>query len=423
MLKKLLLPALALLALSATGATAHAVSEEAQSADTIRILETIVITFAVVAYACGVIRIRREVGSHRVIGRSQTAAFAAAMVLFVIVLSPEVDEVTDALFSAHMGQHLVLMLLIPPLLVWSRPVLVMLWGLPRDVRKTFATSSSVHWLRAATWQLMHPLSVAILFLGTFSFWHLPRPYAWSLQNEWVHTFEHLSFVVTAFMFWTLVIEPSGRRRMEFIPSMLFVAAIAVLSGLPGALMILSPVVLFKAHGTAAYAWGMTPLEDQQIAGLIMWIPAGIFFLAPIAWLFFKSLQTADRRRGAVAHITTAAIFVLVVLPTFLCGCSVAKADDTTDASAHAKALIGQYGCGTCHTIAGIDNANGRVGPPLSGIGSRVFIAGRLQNNIDNMTKWISAPQSVDPGNAMPNMGINTKDARAIASYLENLRSE
>lgn len=401
----------------ATGASAHAMSEEAQSASTIRLLETILIVIAVFAYARGVVRIRRDVGSDRVVSRSQTGAFALAIVLFVTILSPQVDDVTDALFSAHMAQHLVLMLFIPPLLVWSRPLLVTIWGLPRAWRKDFATSTVVHWLRSAVWVLMHPLSVATLFLGTFSFWHLPRPYAWSLENEWVHTFEHLSFVITAFMFWTLVIEPSGRRRMEFIPTMLFVAAIAVLSGLPGALMILSPVTLFKAHGNAAMAWGLTPLEDQQIAGLIMWIPAGIFFLIPIAWLFVKSLQVAERRHAPVRTMMLLAAWLLPVVLS-----SHAKAEPG-DVSTHGKALIEQYGCGTCHTIPGIENATGRVGPPLSGIADRIFIAGRLQNNLDNMTKWISDPQSVAPGNAMPNMGITPADARAIATYLATLHEE
>lgn len=417
MLKKLwpLIPFLT--TFCATAASAHAISNDTQSSETIRYLETIAIVVAVVAYAAGVIRIRREVGERRVVTASQTIAFAIAMALFVIVLSPQVDEITDALFSAHMGQHLILMLVVPPLLVWSRPILVMIWGLPRGFRKLVATSITVHWLRSAIWHLMHPLSVAALFLGTFSFWHLPRPYAWSLQNEWVHTFEHLSFVITSFMFWTLVIEPSGRRRMEFIPSMLFVAAIAVLSGLPGALMILSPVVLFKAHGMAPYAWGMTPLEDQQIAGLIMWIPAGIFFLAPIAWLFVKSLQNAERR-GTVTHLARAGLLAFS-FSAVSSGYSVVKAEPA-GAPANAKALIEHYGCGSCHTIPGIDNADGRVGPPLAGIGDRVFIAGRLQNTIENMTKWIASPQSVDPGNAMPDMGVKPGDAKTIASYLETL---
>ena len=116
---------------------------------------------------------------------------------------------------------------------------------------------------------MQPLVVAALFLGTFSFWHLPRPYVWSLENEWIHAFEHLTFLVTAIMFWKLVIEPSGRRRMGYYATLIYVAAIGVLSGLPGALMLLSPVALFKAHNSVSAVWGLTPLKDQQIAGLVM----------------------------------------------------------------------------------------------------------------------------------------------------------
>jgi cytochrome c oxidase assembly factor CtaG/cytochrome c551/c552 len=405
---------------SATGASAHDVGEHSQTAAaTIRSLEIALISLSCFAYAAGVLRIRREIGSHQVVRNWQVLSFAAAIGLFIFILSPQVDEVTDALFSAHMGQHLVLMLVIPPLLVWSRPVLVMLWALPRGWRKGFATSRTAQWIRWTIWHLMHPLCVAVLFLGTFSFWHLPRPYAWSLENEWVHTFEHLSFVVTALMFWTLVIEPSGRRRMSFIPTMLYVSAIAVLSGLPGALMILSPVVLFKAHGNAALQWGLTPLEDQQIAGLIMWVPAGIFFLIPIAWLFVKSLQDAERRQ-AIAHTTAALLFFAMSSAVLLCASPASAAQDDV---ATGKALIGQYGCGTCHTIPGIDNANGRVGPPLSGIADRLFIAGRLQNNVDNLVKWITNPQSVSPGTAMPNMGISRDDAAKIAHYLETLHAE
>ena len=387
-------------------------------------LETLLIALAVYLYARGVVRIVREVGSDRVVSRSQTLAFGIAVSLFVVILSPPVDEITDALFSAHMAQHLVLMLFIPPLLVWSCPVLVAIWGLPRQWRKDFATAGLVHWLRSAMDWLMDPFVVAILFLGTFSFWHLPRPYAWALSNEWLHAGEHLSFLVTAMMFWALVIEPSGRRRMGYIPTMLFVAAVAVLSGLPGALMLLSPAILFTAHANASAAWGLTPLQDQQIAGVIMWVPAGIFFLVPIAWLFVKSLQSAGQRR--VLGQTVSILLMVCLLPAVLSGCSDVKSQTDTSAAetlARGKALIARYGCGTCHTISGIDNATGRVGPPLSGIADRVFIAGMLQNNTENLTKWISDPQSVVPGNAMPAMGIKPDEARTIAAYLEILHED
>lgn len=81
----------------------------------------------------------------------------------------------------------------------------------------------------------------------------------------------------------------------------------------------------------------------------------------------------------------------------------------------------QYGCAACHTIPGIGNANGNVGPPLTRIGDRTYIAGVLNNTPANMVRWIRSPQGVVPGNAMPNMGVSEADARDIAAYLYTLR--
>ncbi|MRI57179.1 cytochrome C [Methylobacterium sp. DB1607] len=85
------------------------------------------------------------------------------------------------------------------------------------------------------------------------------------------------------------------------------------------------------------------------------------------------------------------------------------------------ALIRSYGCGGCHDIPGIEGANGVVGPSLHGIGRRVFIAGMLRNTQGEMVRWLRDPQGVVPGNAMPNMGIEEDEARAIAAYLATLR--
>ena len=280
---------------SSSFALAH-VDPDVEAAATLQYLQTIIVTAATLLYAAGVYRIRRRVGPDRVVTRWQTLAFAVATILFVVALSQPIDDITDALFSAHMAQHLVLMLLIPPLVVWSRPVVVGFWAFRHEARKVLSNSRVSRVLRRIVAWLMQPLVVAALFLGTFSFWHLPRPYAWSLENEWIHAVEHLTFFITAIMFWKLVIEPSGRRKMVYYATLIYVAAIAVLSGLPGALMLLSPVALFKAHDSASAVWGLTPLEDQQIAGLIMWIPAGLFFLIPIAALFIKAMMTAAPAR-------------------------------------------------------------------------------------------------------------------------------
>jgi cytochrome c2 len=84
-------------------------------------------------------------------------------------------------------------------------------------------------------------------------------------------------------------------------------------------------------------------------------------------------------------------------------------------------LIQDFGCIGCHTIPGINNAHANVGPPLTAFGDRVYIAGMLHNDSDNLIKWLRDPQSVVPGNAMPNMGISEAQARDMAAFLYTLR--
>jgi cytochrome c len=81
------------------------------------------------------------------------------------------------------------------------------------------------------------------------------------------------------------------------------------------------------------------------------------------------------------------------------------------------AAFGKYGCGSCHTISGVSGANGQVGPPLTGIGNRRYIAGELSNTRDNLVHWIQHPQSVNPRTAMPELGVTLQDANDIASLL------
>ncbi len=89
--------------------------------------------------------------------------------------------------------------------------------------------------------------------------------------------------------------------------------------------------------------------------------------------------------------------------------------------ARGKVLIGRIGCGSCHLIPGVDGANGLVGPSLAHMSRRTIIAGFLPNTSDNMVRWLRTPQSVLPGNAMPNMEIDDHDARDVAAYLYTLR--
>ncbi len=120
----------------------------------------------------------------------------------------------------------------------------------------------------------------------------------------------------------------------------------------------------------------------------------------------------------------AELLSVLLMAVALAGCEQGKAagpDNFNGDPKHGADLVRNYGCGGCHDIPGIANADGNVGPPLHRVGTRTFIAGFLQNSPDNMAFWIQNPQKVLPGNAMPQMGIPPADARDIAAFLYTLK--
>ncbi len=377
---------------------------------------------AISLYALGTYRLSREVGAERILNRWHIGAFVLGMLIVFVALCSPIDTVGEQLFSVHMVQHLLLMLAAPPLLVWSRPAIAFVWAFSLSWRKRIGRFWTGAGLGGTFALLMQPLSVWVLFVGSFVFWHLPRAYSWALHNESVHAIEHASFFVTSLAFWTLVLEPSGRRRLGYASALLYVAVTAVLSGLPGALMILAPRPLYPDHAAGVAAWGLTLIEDQQLAGLIMWIPAGAIYLGAAGWLFVRLMQDAERRGIFVRRSATLSAMISL-LPLVLGGCR----DETQRSEAlfggspaHGATLIGKFGCGACHTIPGIHGADGLVGPPLDHMGKRVYVAGVLRNTPDNMMAWLRDPQSVVPNNAMPDAGLNEQQARDIAAYLYTL---
>ena len=119
---------------------------------------------------------------------------------------------------------------------------------------------------------------------------------------------------------------------------------------------------------------------------------------------------------------------LLVLTLGIPGCDHQRQDDLQDAAAltggdpgRGREAMRQYGCTTCHVIPGVPGASGTVGPPLTGIASRSYIAGVLTNTPAHMERWIRDPQGVDSLTAMPNLGVTARDARDIAGYLYSLR--
>ena len=224
-------------------------------------------------------------------------AFAGGWLALHVALVSPLDASGKALFSAHMVQHLVLILIAAPLLVSGSPLIAFLWALPtrksrHTVGRWWRNAGSA---RAAWAALSQPLLVWFLYAFFLWIWHLPSLYQAALDSQWIHDIEHLSFLGTALLFWWTLIQPAGPRRLSYGAGILFVFTTALHSSVLGALITFAQTILYPAYVSTVPAWGLTPLEDQQLAGLIMWIPPGVLYLLIALTLFALWLHAVEAR--------------------------------------------------------------------------------------------------------------------------------
>ncbi len=364
--------------------------------------------------------------------RLRSAAFASGMLMLFVALVSPLAILARSLFAADMTQHLLLWLVVPPLLVYGRPLLVWRYALNLQARQPLAAYPRL--CRAGA-LLMRPLTVWLLFSFVLCFWHLPLPYDFAIRHQPVHDLEHASFLAAALAFWAIVIAPDGKRALGYVASMFFVLSFGFEMSLIGAILTFAPRVIYSVHAHTTTAYGLTPLQDQQLAGVVMWVLANLSHLGTLCVLILAWFRESERRAVKVKiSVPSAAMRCLLIAPLLLVvltGCGGSEADSPPPQATGSQVaggdpqqgarLILHYGCGACHTIPGIENADGTIGPPLTDFGDRMFIAGVLRNEPDNLVHWIRDPQSVTPGVDMPNMGIEEDEARDIAAYLYTLR--
>ena len=370
-------------------------------------------------YWIGVRRLWRAAARGRGLRRGHVATFTAGWVTLAVALVSPLHALGGVLFSAHMTQHQLLIGLAAPLLVLGRPLVAFLWAFPAPARRRLGL-----WTRRpevqSTWRLVsRPGFAWWIHAGALGVWHVPVLYDATVTSRAAHAAQHASFIGTALLFWWAAFNP-GRQRYGFAVVYLFAATI--LTGALGALLAFAPMPWYEAYTATTGAWGLTPLDDQQLGGVIMWVPGGLTYLvAGVAlfglWLRESERRTSDRDR----RVLTAAALAMLGTAT---GCERAPHDLADLAGGdprRGQAAIRQYGCGSCHTIPGIRGADGLVGPPLAGVGSRSYVAGVLTNTPENMVRWIQDPPSVDPKTAMPNLGVTHREAVDIAGYLYTLK--
>ncbi|MPZ52043.1 MAG: hypothetical protein GEU79_04795 [Acidimicrobiia bacterium] len=174
-------------------------------------------------------------------------------------------------------------------------------GLPRRLRKTTGRLRRDLGLNPARMRLLrHPTVVWMLHAGTVWFWHAKGPYDLTLENEWVHQLEHLSFLVTAVLFWRVLVAP----RLPIWPSLgyrvLLVFTMAVQGVLLAALITFAESPWYSGYSETTGVWDLTPLADQQLAGVIMWIPSGpIYTIAGLVLLVTWIRQSTTTGRDAI----------------------------------------------------------------------------------------------------------------------------
>lgn len=219
-------------------------------------------------------------GLHRMWRRSpanvrwlQVASFAAGWLSLVAALDSPIDHISEQLFWVHMTQHEILMLVAPPLLVMSRPLAVFVWALPPAWRDT--AGSIVKWRPvAALWVLLSTALVAwLLHAAALWAWHAPSLFDAALENGAVHALQHACFFGTALLFWWTLIH--GRHgRLGYGSAIVYVFTTAAHNSILGALLTFAPHAWYAPYASTTAAWGLSPIQDQQVGGLIMWVPAG-----------------------------------------------------------------------------------------------------------------------------------------------------
>ncbi len=222
-----------------------------------------------VALAIGYIAIVRKHGFHR------APYFLAGVLLLLLDLVSPIDTLADRyLFSAHIVQHFLLALVIPPLLLLGTPVFD-LGALGRLER--ILGQPPVSWL---------------LGVGTMVVWHIPALFNAALANDALHIVQHLSFLITGTIFWWPILGPLEERHLQPLAAVSYLFSACVCCSLLGAFLTFGPSGLYPAYlNPPAQIWGLDPKSDQRLGGLLMWVPGCFVYLSGI-------LSTVMRWYGA-----------------------------------------------------------------------------------------------------------------------------
>jgi putative membrane protein len=246
---------------------------------------------AAVVYARGVHRLWRLGGPGRGISRGRAAAFGLGMGTLALALLSPVDVLSGELAWVHMVQHMTLMVVAAPLLMLGRPGLAVFWALPAPWRRRLSVARRSLFTRRALFAwFWHPVGLWAIFALVLWLWHLPALYEAALRLSWVHDMQHLAFFGAGCLFWRVLADPLGRRWLPPLLGVVYLFTTSLHATLLGLFMALAPRPWYPSYALSAPRWGLSAIADQQLAGLIMWMPACMVFAVAALWLLGGWLQ-------------------------------------------------------------------------------------------------------------------------------------
>lgn len=242
-------------------------------------------------------------------GFSQLTAFFAGLIIIICALLSPLDAFAGWLLTVHMIQHLLLMMVAPPFILWGAPYLPLLSGLPRhfsiDGVGPFLSSRV---LRRVARFISHPVFCWIAFISVNVAWHVPVMYELALRSPAWHRVEHFSFLTTALLFWLPIIQPrpwvARSPRWMILPYLI----LADLQNTAlSAFLIFYERVVYPTYATAPRITDLTPLADQAAAGALMWVASSVFFLVPLGVITIQLVSTRRTQPsnyiGPIRHIS------------------------------------------------------------------------------------------------------------------------
>ena len=231
------------------------------------------------------------------VSTAQRVMLVAGLAVLVVALNPPLDDISDYyLLTAHMIQHMLLMFVVVPLLLLGTPDWLIFKLLrPRPLRLVWSA-------------ITQPIPAFLIANAILIGWHFPVAYDLAIRHQPVHVMEHNLFLFSAAVSWWPVLGPvlPGQKRMPPLMQCLYLFALSLPSGILGAFITLSSPDIYKSYVNAPEIWGLSQADDHQIAGLLMWILAGMIYLTLITAIFFRWSSSEETKDRVSARPRTAA---------------------------------------------------------------------------------------------------------------------